>query len=270
MTNYTNQLFNKISNQFFVIAGPCIIECEDESIQIAKKIKSICDKLGILYIFKGSYRKANRTNIESFTGIGDQKAIDILIRIKRDVGVPVLTDMHSVSDINKYAKFIDIIQIPAFLSRQTDILMSAGDTNKIVNIKKGQFLSANNISYAINKVKHSGNSKIIVTERGVMFGYQDLVVDFRNIPIMRSFGYPVVLDATHSLQKPNQDIGVTGGDPKMIETIASAGAASGIDGVFIETHANPDKAKSDGANMLKLEKLEKLLTKLVKIKRAII
>ena len=258
------------TGNFFLIAGPCVIENEDMPFAIAESIKGICDEHKIPFIFKASYRKANRSRLDSFTGIGDIKGLEILNRIKEQFNIPVLTDIHTASEAEMAAEFVDVLQIPAFLCRQTDILVAAAKTGKVVNIKKGQFLSPASMKFAVDKVRESGNNKIMLTERGSMFGYQDLVVDYRGIPEMQSFGVPVILDCTHSLQQPNQDKGVTGGRPEMIETIAKAGIAVGTDGIFIETHPDPSNAKSDGANMLHLDLLEKLLIKLTNIRKSII
>jgi len=255
-------------NSFFMIAGPCIIEEENLTLEIAEKLKNICNSLDISFVFKASYKKANRTKIDSFTGIGDNKALEILNQVKNKLDIPVTTDVHSVNEINNIGANIDIIQIPAFLSRQTDLLIEAAKTNKIINIKKGQFLSSETMMFAVQKIIRSGNKNVLLTERGNMFGYKDLVVDFRNIPIMQQFA-PVILDITHSLQQPNQSNGVTGGNPEQIQTIAQAGIAAGANGIFLETHPFPHKAKSDGANMLKLDLVERLLIKLVSIKNAL-
>ncbi|MFK8100877.1 MAG: 3-deoxy-8-phosphooctulonate synthase [Saprospiraceae bacterium] len=258
------------TNHFFLIAGPCAIEGEEMAFEIAEKVSAICERLKIPYIFKGSYRKANRSRLDSFTGIGDEKALKILRKIGDQLNLPVTTDIHSVAEAAMAAEYVDILQIPAFLCRQTDLLVAAAKTGKIVNIKKGQFLSADAMTFAVEKVRASGNEQVLLTERGTTFGYQDLVVDFRGIPVMQSFKAPVVLDCTHSLQQPNQASGVTGGKPGLIKTIAKAGIAVGADGLFIETHPNPAVAKSDGANMLPLDQLEDLLTQLLKIRMAII
>ncbi len=255
--------------KLLLLAGPCAIEGEKMAMEIAEKIVIVSDKLKIPYVFKGSYRKANRSRLDSFTGIGDEKALSILSKVKKEYDIPVVTDIHSAEEAAMAAEYVDILQIPAFLCRQTDILVEAAKTGKVVNIKKGQFLSAESMIFAVNKVRESGNNKIILTERGTTFGYQDLVVDYRGIPEMKKMSVPVVLDITHSLQQPNQTHGITGGKPELIETIAKAGIAAGVDGVFIETHPNPGLAKSDGANMLKLDKLEQLLYKLVNIKQVI-
>ena len=257
-----------MDKNFFLIAGPCLIEGEEMAIDIATKVNSIAKNLNIEYIFKGSYRKANRSRLDSFTGIGDEKALKIINKIGKQLNIKTTTDVHSVEEVKIASKYVDILQIPAFLCRQTDLIVAAAKTQKIVNIKKGQFISPNSMEFAINKLKESGNNNYLITERGTQFGYQDLVVDFRSIPIMQKIA-PVVLDCTHSLQQPNQQSGVTGGQPELIETIAKAGIACGVDGIFIETHQNPSIAKSDGANMLPLNQLESLLKKLVAIKRAI-
>lgn len=257
------------AGNFFLLAGPCVIEGEDMAMRIAERIVSITDKLCIPYIFKGSYRKANRSRLDSFTGIGDEKALKILQKVNQTFEVPTVTDIHNAQEAAMAAEYVDVLQIPAFLCRQTDILVAAADTGKIVNIKKGQFLSPMAMKFAVDKVVEAGNTNVMVTERGTTFGYQDLVVDYRGIPEMQTFGYPVILDVTHSLQQPNQTSGVTGGMPQLIETIARAGIAVGVDGLFIETHENPCVAKSDGANMLKLDLLEELLTKLVRIRHAL-
>ena len=236
---------------------------------IAEQVFTICDKLKIPYIFKGSYRKANRSRRDSFTGIGDEKALNILKKIGEQFDIPVVTDIHTEPEAALAAQYVDVLQIPAFLCRQTTLLAAAAQTGKVVNIKKGQFLSPEAMQFAADKVREEGNPNVILTERGVTFGYQDLVVDFRGIPVMRSFGTPVVLDCTHSLQQPNQSGGVTGGRPALIETIARAGIATGADGLFIETHPKPAEAKSDGANMLPLGDLERILTRLVRIREAI-
>lgn len=259
---------NKTGN-FFLLAGPCVIEGEDMAMRIAEKCCDITSRLGIPYVFKGSYRKANRSRLDSFTGIGDEKALKILAKVRRTFGIPVVTDIHESHEAAMAAEYVDILQIPAFLCRQTDLLVAAAKTGKTVNIKKGQFLSPEAMKFAAQKVVEAGNSDVMLTDRGTMFGYQDLIVDYRSIPKMQAFGFPVILDCTHSLQQPNQTSGVTGGDPQMIETIAKAGVAVGADGLFMETHENPAIAKSDGANMLRLDLLEGLLTKLVRIRQAI-
>lgn len=257
------------SKRFFLLAGPCVIENETMPFEIAKKIKEITDKLEIPFVFKASYRKANRSRLDSFSGIGDLKALEILGRIRSELNIPVVTDIHTAEEATLAANYADILQIPAFLSRQTDLLIAAAKTGKVVNIKKGQFLAADSMQFAVNKVRESGNDKIMLTERGTMMGYQDLVIDFRGIPIMQKNNVPVILDITHSLQQPNQASGVTGGQPEMIETMAKAGIAAGVDGIFIETHPQPEIALSDGANMLKLDYLEDLLVKLVKVYEAV-
>lgn len=257
------------TDNFFLLAGPCVIEGEDMAMRIAEQVKGITEKLGIPYVFKGSYRKANRSRLDSFTGIGDEKALKILAKVRQTFDIPVVTDVHSADEIAMAADYVDVLQIPAFLCRQTDLLIAAAQTGKVVNIKKGQFLSPEAMRFAIDKVVETGNSNVMLTERGTTFGYQDLVVDYRGIPEMRDFGFPVILDVTHSLQKPNQTTGVTGGMPELIETIAKAGIAVGADGLFIETHEDPSVAKSDGANMLRLDLLEGLLQKLVRIRKAI-
>jgi len=257
------------SGNFFLMAGPCVIEDEIMPFEIAERLVDITNRLEIPFIFKASYIKANRSKLTSFTGIGNEKALKILKKIGKRFDVPVVTDIHTQSEAYTASKFVDILQIPAFLCRQTDLLVAAAKTGKIVNIKKGQFMSADSMMYAVHKVRNSGNNKILLTDRGTMFGYQDLIVDFRSIPEMQKFGTPVVMDCTHSLQQPNQDKGVTGGNPAMISTIAKAAIAVGADGLFIETHPKPEIAKSDGANMLKLDQMEALLEQLVKIRKAI-
>jgi len=258
------------SPNFFLMAGPCVIEGEEMALQIAEKIITITKKLNIPYIFKGSYRKANRSRLDSFTGIGDEKALKILRKVGETFHVPTVTDIHANEEAAMAAEYVDVLQIPAFLSRQTDLLVAAAETGKIVNIKKGQFLSPASMQFAAQKVIDAGNTNVMITDRGTSFGYTDLIVDFRGISEMREFGFPVVMDVTHSLQQPNQTSGVTGGLPTMIETIAKAAIAVGADGLFIETHPEPCKAKSDGANMLKLDLLEELLLKLIRIRQAII
>ena len=268
--SHISKIKHQDSANFFLIAGPCAIEGRDMAFEIADKVAGICDRLQIPYVFKGSYRKANRSRLDSFTGIGDEKALNILKEIGNHFDLPVTTDIHADADAEIAAKYVDILQIPAFLCRQTSLLVAAAKTGKVVNIKKGQFLSAEAMQFALNKVVESGNKQVILTERGTTFGYQDLVVDFRGIPVMRSFGAPVVLDCTHSLQQPNQASGVTGGRPALIETIARAGIAVGVNGLFIETHPKPSIAKSDGANMLPLDRLEPMLERLLEIRRAIL
>lgn len=257
------------TNNFFLLAGPCVIEGEKMALDIAEKIVKITSELNIPYVFKGSYRKANRSRIDSFTGIGDEVALNILKKVKDTFNIPVVTDIHTEQEAAMAAEYVDIIQIPAFLCRQTDLLVAAAKTGKMVNIKKGQFLSPGAMAFAVQKVRDAGNNKVAITERGTTFGYQDLIVDYRGIPEMQKCNCPVVLDVTHSLQQPNQSAGVTGGRPDLIETIARAGIAVGVDGLFIETHQNPSVAKSDGANMLQLDKLPELLKHLTVIRQAI-
>lgn len=254
---------------FFLMAGPCVVEDEAMLMNIAEHCIKVCDKLGIPYIFKASYRKANRSRLDSFSGIGDQKALKMLGKVAREFGVPIVTDIHNPEEAEMAAEYVDVLQIPAFLCRQTDLLSAAAKTGKIVNIKKGQFLSGESMEFAAGKVRDSGNDNIMLTDRGNCFGYGDLVVDFRNIPAMQQLGYPVIMDVTHSLQQPNQTSGVTGGKPALIETIARAAIVTGADGLFMETHHDPKTAKSDGANMLSLDKIEGLLTHLVAIRRTI-
>jgi 2-dehydro-3-deoxyphosphooctonate aldolase (KDO 8-P synthase) len=263
-------LQNNPTNNFFLIAGPCVVESYSVIDEVAATIKSITTALNIPYIFKASYRKANRTSATSFTGIGDEKALGFIKEIGEKYNLPTTTDIHTAQEAAIAAQYVDILQIPAFLCRQTDLLIAAAETGKIVNIKKGQFVNGESMKFAVQKVKDAGNSNVWLTERGTTFGYQDLVVDYRNIPIMKSHGVPVVMDCTHSLQQPNQSAGVTGGNPQMISTIAKAAIATGADGLFIETHPNPSVAKSDGANMLQLDQLEALLTNLVKLRHAIL
>ncbi len=258
-----------LSGNFFLMAGPCVIESEEMAMQIAGHIVELTERLHIPYIFKGSYRKANRSRVDSFTGIGDKEALEILRKVGDRFDVPVVTDIHTPDEAAMAAPYVDVLQIPAFLCRQTDLLIAAARTGKVVNIKKGQFLSPEAMQFAAQKVVDMGNDRVMLTERGTTFGYQDLVVDFRAIPIMQRTGFPVIIDATHSLQQPNQSAGVTGGMPDMIETIARAGIAVGADGLFIETHPEPQKAKSDGANMLRLDLLEGLLVRLLAIRHAI-
>ncbi len=255
------------SNNFVLIAGPCAIEGEEMAMEIAEKIKAITDKLQIPYIFKGSFKKANRSRIDSFTGIGDEKALEIIEKVGKKYNLPTTTDIHEISHAHLAAQYVDVLQIPAFLVRQTDLLVAAAKTGKHVTLKKGQFLSPESMRFAVQKMIDSGNENYAIIERGNSFGYTDLVVDFRGIPTMQQFS-PVILDVTHSLQQPNQNSGVTGGKPEMIETIAKAGIAVGANGIFIETHPNPKAAKSDGANMLQLDLLENLLEKLLKICKA--
>lgn len=262
-----NQLTS--SDRFFLLAGPCAIEGEDMALRIAEKVVTITDRLRIPYVFKGSYRKANRSRLDSFTGIGDEKALRILRKVGETFRIPTVTDIHETQEAAMAAEYVDILQIPAFLCRQTDLLLAAARTGKVVNIKKGQFLSPGAMQFAVQKVRDAGNPEVMITERGTTFGYTDLVVDFRGIPQMQHLGVPVVMDVTHSLQQPNQTSGVTGGLPTLIGTIARAAIAVGADGLFIETHPDPASAKSDGANMLRLDLLEELLTRLVRIREAI-
>jgi 2-dehydro-3-deoxyphosphooctonate aldolase (KDO 8-P synthase) len=257
------------TGNFFLIAGPCVVESEDLCMEVSGIVKEITDRLKVPFIFKASYRKANRSRHDSFTGLGDTQALAILSKVRESQHVPVTTDIHAANEALFTSGYVDIIQIPAFLSRQTDILAAAAKTGKYVNIKKGQFMSPGSMRFAVEKVVQSGNSNILLTERGTMFGYRDLVVDFRGIPEMKQLGYPVVLDVTHSLQQPNQPEGISGGRPEMIETIARAGIAAGVDGIFLETHPDPSSALSDGANMLDIAKLEKLLANLLEIKHAV-
>jgi 2-dehydro-3-deoxyphosphooctonate aldolase (KDO 8-P synthase) len=256
------------SNNFFLLCGPCAIESEDMAMRIAEKVVGITDGLHIPYVFKGSFKKANRSRIDSFTGIGDEKALKILKKVSETFDIPTVTDIHEVSDAAMAADYVDVLQIPAFLVRQTDLVVAAAETGKVVNLKKGQFMSPEAMKHAVQKVKDSGNDKAWITDRGTMFGYQDMIVDFRGIPTMRQYA-PTILDVTHSLQQPNQSAGVTGGRPDMIETIARAGVVNNVDGLFIETHFDPANAKSDGANMLHLDNLEKLLSNLVAIRNTI-
>ena len=264
------ELKNNPAGNFFLLAGPCVIEGEDMAMRIAERVVAITDKLQIPYVFKGSYRKANRSRLDSFMGIGDEKALKILKKVHDTFGVPTVTDIHAAEEAAMAAEYVDILQIPAFLCRQTDLLVTAAKTGKTVNIKKGQFLSPGAMQFAVQKVVDAGNDNVMITERGTTFGYTDLVVDFRGIPQMQTFGFPVIMDVTHSLQQPNQTSGVTGGLPALIETIAKAAIAIGTDGLFIETHPEPSQAKSDGANMLRLDLLEDLLTRLVRLRQAIL
>jgi 2-dehydro-3-deoxyphosphooctonate aldolase (KDO 8-P synthase) len=268
MINQVPNIKHVDSGNFFLIAGPCVVEGEDLVFEVAEKVKAIADRLEIPYIFKASYRKANRSRGDSFAGIGDEKALEMIQKVGKTLGLPTTTDFHSAEEAGLAAKYVDVLQIPAFLCRQTDILLAAAATGKVVNVKKGQFLSAESMVHAVNKIKEAGNDKVWLTERGNTFGYQDLVVDFRGIPTMRQYA-PTIMDCTHSLQQPNQSSGVTGGRPELIETIAKAAIAVGADGLFIETHPNPKVALSDGANMLRLELLEEMLEKLIKIRKAI-
>lgn len=257
------------SNNFFLIAGPCVIESRSGLYETAGRITEISDKYNIPLILKASYRKANRSRIDSFSGIGDKEALEILAAAGEKYDLPVITDIHNPGEAEQAAKYVDIIQIPAFLCRQTDLLIAAGETGKWINIKKGQFLSGSSMGYALEKVKHTGNNNIMLTDRGNMFGYSDLVVDMRNIPLMKEHGVPVIMDITHSLQKPNQAEGISGGDPAMIETIGRAAVAAGADGIFLETHPEPGQALSDAANMLHLDLLDSLMFSLTEIRRVI-
>lgn len=266
--NDVPKLKHTTSNNFFLLCGPCAIEGEDMALRIAEKVLKITNTLQIPYIFKGSFKKANRSRIDSFTGIGDETALKILRKVSETFDIPTVTDIHEISDAEMAAEYVDVLQIPAFLVRQTDLLVAAAKTGKVVNLKKGQFMSPEAMKHAVQKVKDAGNDKVWITDRGTMFGYQDMIVDFRGIPTMREYA-PTILDVTHSLQQPNQSIGVTGGRPDMIETIARAGIVNNVDGLFIETHFDPANAKSDGANMLHLDNLEKLLTNLVAIRKVV-
>jgi 2-dehydro-3-deoxyphosphooctonate aldolase (KDO 8-P synthase) len=257
------------SGNFLLIAGPCVVESEAIVFTVAEQVIKLVEKYQIPYIFKASYRKANRSKSDSFTGIGDLKALEILSKVRKEFSVPVITDIHNPDEAGLAAGYVDVLQIPAFLCRQTDLLVAAAKTGKWINIKKGQFLSGESMKFAVDKVKDAGNDKIMLTDRGNMFGYQDLVVDFRNIPLMQKTGVPVIMDITHSLQEPNQEAGVSGGKPEMIETIGKAAISVGADGIFLETHPDPSVALSDGANMLKLSELEKLLRKLVELRKTI-
>ncbi len=256
------------SNNFFLLCGPCAIESEEMALRIAERTVTLTDKLEIPFIFKGSFKKANRSRVDSFSGIGDEKALKILRKVSETFQVPTVTDIHEVSDATMAAEYVDVLQIPAFLVRQTDLVVAAAQTGKVVNLKKGQFMSPESMQHAVTKVTDSGNEQVVITDRGTMFGYKDMIVDFRGIPTMKTYA-PVILDVTHSLQQPNQTSGVTGGRPDMIETIARAGIVTGADGIFIETHYDPSNAKSDGANMLHLDHLEKLLTNLVMIRKTV-
>jgi len=269
MIQHLSNISHKDSKNFFLIAGPCAIESEDMAMRIAETVIKITDKYNIPYIFKGSFKKANRSRVDSFTGIGDEKALQILKKVGETFNIPTTTDIHENAHAELAAQFVDVLQIPAFLVRQTDLLVAAAKTNKVVTLKKGQFLSPEAMKFAVQKVKDSGNNKTAIIERGNSFGYTDLIVDYRGIPIMKQYS-SVILDITHSLQQPNQESGVTGGRPELIETIAKAGIAVGADGIFLETHPNPSEAKSDGANMLQLDKLDNLLAKLTKIREAIL
>jgi 2-dehydro-3-deoxyphosphooctonate aldolase (KDO 8-P synthase) len=272
MYQYSSDLFaaqNINPGNFFLMAGPCVVEGEEVIMKTAETIVRICEELQVPLIFKSSYRKANRSRLDSFAGIGDVKALEILRKVRETFNVPVVTDIHAADEAAMAAEYVDVLQIPAFLCRQTDILIAAAQTGKVVNVKKGQFLSPESMQFAVNKIQQSGNDKIMLTDRGTMFGYHDLIVDYRVIPIMQELKVPVILDCTHSLQQPNTASGVTGGNPKMIETIARAGIAVGADGLFIETHPDPAHAKSDGANMLNLALLQPLLEKLVMLREVV-
>ena len=272
MENYLQKLFahqQYDKNNFFLIAGPCVVEGEEMVIEIAETVAAICKKYKIPYIFKASYRKANRTSTSSFTGIGDKKALEIIKRTGEKISVPTITDIHTAEEAAIAANYADILQIPAFLCRQTELLIAAAKTGKIINVKKGQFLNGEAMKFAVEKINSAGNKKVMLTERGNSFGYQDLVVDFRNIAAMKMNNVPVIMDCTHSLQQPNQSSGITGGNPELIETIAKAAIATGADGIFIETHPKPSIAKSDGANMLSLHLLENLIEKLVRLRSAV-
>jgi len=263
------QLKHTTNNNFFLLCGPCAIEGEEMALRIAEKVVSVTDKLQIPYVFKGSFKKANRSRVDSFTGIGDEKALKILRKVSETFEIPTVTDIHKESDAEMAAEYVDVLQIPAFLVRQTDLVVAAAKTGKVVNLKKGQFMSPESMKHAVTKVTDSDNEQVWITDRGTMFGYQDMVVDFRGIPTMKQFA-PVVLDVTHSLQQPNQSSGVTGGRPSLINTIARAGIAAGVDGIFMETHFDPSNAKSDGANMLHLDNLEQLLTNLTALRKTVV
>ena len=273
MVAYLKKLFegqDYDDNNFFLIAGPCVVESEELIFEVAKKVSTICKRLRIPYVFKSSYRKANRTSASSFTGLGDEEALQMIAKVGKDFSLPTVSDIHAHEEAAMAANYVDMLQIPAFLCRQTDLLIAAAETGKVVNIKKGQFVNGESMKFAAEKIRNAGNQQVILTERGNTFGYNDLVVDFRNIPVMQKHNVPVVMDCTHSLQQPNQSSGVTGGNPQMIGTIAKAAIATGADGLFIETHPNPSVAKSDGANMLQLDLLEPLLARLVEIRKVII
>jgi 2-dehydro-3-deoxyphosphooctonate aldolase (KDO 8-P synthase) len=265
---FKNQAYNP--NNFFLIAGPCVVESEELVMEVADRVYTICKRLEIPYVFKASYRKANRTSANSFTGLGDDTGLELIKKVGITYGLPTTSDVHVHDEATFAADYIDILQIPAFLCRQTDLLIAAAETGKIVNVKKGQFLSGPSMKFAVEKIQKAGNPQILLTERGTTFGYQDLVVDYRNIPWMKAHEVPVIMDCTHSLQQPNQTSGITGGNPQLIETISKAAIATGADGLFIETHPNPAQAKSDGANMLQLDLLEPLLEKLIKLRKAVI
>jgi len=276
-TNHTPKTLSSIeylrhldTGNFFILAGPCVVEGEEICFTIAREIARISDKLGIPFVFKGSFKKANRSRLDSFTGIGDVQALEILYKIRETLKVPVVTDIHKEEDAALAARYVDILQIPAFLSRQTDLLVAAAQTGRVVNIKKGQFMAPDAMAFAADKVVQAGNDKVMLTDRGTMFGYQDLIVDYRGLVTMKQTGFPVILDITHSLQQPNQPSGVTGGQPEMIETIARAAIAVGVDGLFLETHPDPAHARSDGANMLRLDLLEGLLTRLTALRKTVL
>jgi len=264
---FINQSYDE--NNFFLIAGPCVVESEELIMEVADKVSLICKNLGIPYVFKSSYRKANRTSASSFTGIGDERALKLIQQAGKKFSIPTVTDIHSETEAQMAADYVDVLQIPAFLCRQTELLVAAAKTGRVINIKKGQFLSGSSMKFAVEKIRLEGNEKVMLTERGNSFGYQDLVVDYRNIPWMKAHGTPVIMDCTHSLQQPNQSSGVTGGNPELISTIAKAAIATGADGLFIETHPEPSKAKSDGANMLRLDLLDGVLTELVRLRKAV-
>ncbi|HZW71700.1 MAG TPA: 3-deoxy-8-phosphooctulonate synthase [Hanamia sp.] len=273
MVAYLKKLFDGQDyddNNFFLIAGPCVVESEELIFEVAEKVSTICKSLRIPYVFKSSYRKANRTSASSFTGLGDEEALQMIAKVGKHFSLPTVSDIHAHEEAAMAAKYVDMLQIPAFLCRQSDLLIAAAETGKVVNIKKGQFVNGESMKFAAEKIRNAGNQQVILTERGNTFGYNDLVVDFRNIPVMQKHNVPVVMDCTHSLQQPNQSSGVTGGNPQMIGTIAKAAIATGSDGLFIETHPNPSVAKSDGANMLQLDLLEPLLVRLVEIRKVII
>jgi 2-dehydro-3-deoxyphosphooctonate aldolase (KDO 8-P synthase) len=265
---FANQSYD--SSNFFLMSGPCVVESEELLTEVAVKVSGMCKNLGIPYVFKSSYRKANRTSGTSFSGLGDDVAMKMLQNIGKKYSLPVVTDIHLPEEAAKAASFVDVLQIPAFLCRQTDLLIAAAKTGKIINVKKGQFVSGEAMKFAVDKIRNAGNDKVMLTERGTTFGYQDLVVDYRNIPAMQAHGVPVIMDVTHALQQPNQTSGITGGNPQLIGTIAKAAIAAGAEGIFIETHPDPSRAKSDGANMLKLDLLEGLLVELAKLRKAVI
>lgn len=269
MINYIHKIKHLGSGNFFLIAGPCVVENDTTPFLIAERVISVCEKLEIPYIFKASFRKANRSRLDSFQGIGDIKALNIIRQVGEQFDIPTLTDIHMENDAVRAAEYADVLQIPAFLCRQTDLLIAAARTGKPVNIKKGQFVSPESMKFAVDKIRDSGNDKVLLTERGTTFGFNDLVVDFRGIPVMRSFGVPVILDVTHSLQIPNRAAGTSGGQPQFIETLAKAGIAAGADGIFLETHPDPTSARSDGENMLHLDLLEELLIKLIRIRKSL-